>query len=168
MTITLSNKKNFWILRQCQAAAFYQTENWSALYAIEHVVEVAGEEGDWDVVGRFSQLKQRFAGKSLDALDLKLFLDGLRLYKNGEKNFDHRLAEETKTELLEQLRKMNWTHGEMVRISRLIARAIGKTDSESIRGQFNELASLGSGYEVSMDDVNCFILGKDAGGSVIF
>jgi hypothetical protein len=56
---------------------------------------------------------------------------------------------------------MNWTHGEMVRISRLIAGAIGENDPESIRTQFNELANCGSGYEVNMDDVDCFILGKD-------
>jgi hypothetical protein len=42
---------------------------------------------------------------------------------------------------------MNWTHGEMVRISRLIAGAIGENDPESIRTQFNELANCGSGYE---------------------
>jgi hypothetical protein len=161
MIIALSNKKNAWILRQCQAAAFYQAENWSALYAIEYVVKEAGEDGEWDVVGRFCQLEQRFAGRSLDASDLDLFLDGLSLYENEKKRFEIALAEERKTDLLMQLRKMNWTHGEMVRISRLIARAIGENNPESIRTQFSELVNCGSGYEVSMTDVECFILGKD-------
>jgi hypothetical protein len=85
MAITLSNKNNGWILRQYQAAAFYQAENWSAVYAIEHVVEEAGEEGGWDVAGRFSQLEQRFAGKRLDALDLNLFLDGAYVFMRTER-----------------------------------------------------------------------------------
>ena len=161
MIIELSNKKKAWILRQCQAAAFYQAENWSALFAIEHVTEESGERGEWDVVGRFCRLEERFAGRSLDASDLDLFLDGLSLYDNEKKRFEIALPEETQTDLLIQLRKMNWTHGEMIRISRLIARAIGENNPESIRTQFSELVHCGSGYEVSMDDVECFILGND-------
>jgi hypothetical protein len=57
--LAVDNNTNDWILRQCRAAAFYQAENWSALLAIEHVVEEAGEEGEWDVVGRFGGLPQR-------------------------------------------------------------------------------------------------------------
>ena len=150
-----------WILRQCQAAAFYQAENWSALYAIEHLAEESAEKGEWDVVGRFCQLEQRFAGRSLDASDLDLFLDGLYLIENEKERFEIALAEKTKTDLLTQLRKMNWTNGEIIRISRLIARAIGENDPESIRTQFSESVQCGSGYEVSMDDLECFILGND-------
>jgi hypothetical protein len=135
-------------------------KNWEALYAIEDVVREAGEKDDWDVVGRFCQLEQRFAGRSLDASDLDLFLDGLYLFKNEKERFEIALAEETETDLLTQLRKMNWTHGEIIRISRLIAHAIGENDPESIRTQFSELVHCGSGYEVSMDAVECFILGK--------
>jgi len=132
-----------------------------ALYAIDHVVDEAGEKGDWDVVGRFCQLEQRFTGRSLDASDLSLFLDGLYLVENEKERYEIALAEETKTDLLTQLRKMNWTNGEIIRISRLIARAIGENNPESIRTQFSMLVHHGSGYEVSMDDVECFILGDD-------
>jgi hypothetical protein len=159
MSILQSGRKRAWILHQSRVAAFYQAEYWSAIWEMERLIEGQTEECEFDVVDRFLQLEPQFSRKSLCSLDLNLFLGGLHFFGDGKRRFQGPVSEKNSAELLTQLRKMNWTRAELCQVARKIARAIGETNPESIRTQFCELASLPcSGYEVTMDDVECFIL----------
>jgi len=54
---------------------------------------------------------------------------------------------------------MHWTHRELTRIARRIARAVGEKNPDSIRSQFYELAMLAdSADEITPNDVDVFIL----------
>jgi len=158
MSSIFSSTKKDWILYQSRAATFYQLENWSALYEIERLIR--GEGGVYEVVGRFLQLESRFSGRSLDASDVELFFSELHFSGRSGRKVELSLSKGIKGELLIQLRKMNWTHWEITRIARRIARAISLKDTDLIRAQFCELAMLAdSPDEITLEDVENFIIG---------
>lgn len=155
-------RKREWLLYQCQSGAFYEAECWSAFWEMERLLEASGGLYQGDVIERFFELESVFLGKDLYESDLRLFLKEILSFNNEELA----LAEATKLELLTQLRKANWANGELRRIAKAIADAIGDTTPESIYSQFSELVYLpAEGYLVTMADVDCFILGKECPGS---
>jgi hypothetical protein len=116
----------------------------------------------------FHNWKTNSQKRSLDTSDVELFLSGLQTYDKPEKKFGVSLSAETKAELLTQLRKMNWTHWELARIARRIARAIGEENADSVRSQFSELATVAdSPNEITMQDVDDFIIGTADPGQAL-
>jgi hypothetical protein len=88
---------------------------------MERLLAASGELYQGDVIERFFELESVFLGKDLYESDLRLFLKEILSFNNEESP----LAEATKLELLTQLRKANWANGELRRIAKAIADAVG-------------------------------------------
>ena len=156
MSVTLSSKKKERILYFSRAAGFYQTELLSALQTMEDLLQIYPQP-EWDVVSRLLEVGSIFSDKDLYLSDLQFFLSGL--HSIGKKQiFQLTLTAEVKTQLLEQLRKANWIHGELRRISRMIARATG-ADILVDNFDFCDLVGgPGSKYLVTMEQACSFCL----------
>jgi hypothetical protein len=156
MSATLSSKKKENILYLSRAAGFYQTELLSALRTMEDLLQIHPQP-EWDVVSRLLEVESIFSDKDLYLSDLQFFLSGL--HPIGKKRiFQLTLTAEVKTQLLEQLRKANWIHGELRRISRMIARATG-ADILVDNFDFCDLVGgPGDKYLVTMEEACSFCL----------
>ena len=76
-----------------------------------------------------------------------------------DKDFPHSLRKKVRAEILEQLRKANWTYERMQRIAKSMARRLKQNEQELIQ-QFGELALItGDGCQIPMKDIHDFILG---------
>jgi hypothetical protein len=156
MCTIVSEERKAWVLYQFRSATFHQLENWNALYEIERLID--GEGGAFTVVERFSELEYSFSRRSLVAPDVDLFLSGLLTYDSPKRKFEAVLSPEIKSELLTQLRKMNWTQQELNRITLKLAHAIER-NPDWIRSEFYHLATTAdSTDEITMQNVTDFIV----------
>lgn len=161
MSITSSTRKKERILYLSRAAGFYQAEFWAALWEMERLLG-SEDQPEWDAVKRLYEVVSISSGKDLYLSDLRFFLSGLHPYRS-EQVFDMVLTAKIEDQLLTQLRKANWIHGELCRASRLIARAIGDVDRLEVFNEFFELVLRdGDGYLVTMEEACSFFLRKDS------
>ena len=91
---------------------------------------------------------------------MRLFLKEVPPFINELKS-ELLLVKATKRELLNQLRKANWANGELRRIAKAVADAIGDTKPKTLFSLLSQLVYLpGEGYLVTMEEVDRFILGN--------
>ena len=156
MSITSSSKKKHRILYLSRAAGFYQTELLSSLDTMEELLQIHPQP-EWDLVSRLLEVGSIFSDKDLYLSDLQFFLSGL--HSIGKKQiFQLTLTPETKTQLLEQLRKANWTLSELRRISRLIVRATGANILVDNFDFCDLMGGPGDKYLVTMEEACSFCL----------
>ena len=92
---------------------------------------------------------------------MRLFLKEVPPFNNEELKSELLLVKATKRELLNQLRKANWANGELRRIAKAVADAIGDTKPKTLFSLLSQLVYLpGEGYLVTMEEVDRFILGN--------
>ena len=144
-----------WILHQCRTAVFFLAECWAALGAMERLLERDNDSPD--AMGTFFQLHSLFSGRDLYALDLSLFLNGVRELSCSTTVGEQLLKKCTRIEILEQLRKANWTYDQVVRLSNVVARRI-KLHPEVVLQQFSELAFQAIDGPLTMEHVDNFLL----------
>jgi hypothetical protein len=84
---------------------------------------------------------------------LRLFLKEVPPFNNEELKSELLLVKATKRELLNQLRKANWANGELRRIAKAVADAIGDTNPKTLFSLLSQLVYLpGEGYLVTMEE----------------
>jgi hypothetical protein len=157
--VSISQKKKSWLLYQSRIVAFYQTECWSAFLEIERLIRRDASICPWDVIELFFEIQPLYSGRDLNASDLALFLDGLHEVQGMDQISLQSLRKNTKAEVLDQLRKANWTYDQVLRIAEIIARAI-KRKPGLVLDQINGLSNIADGgCQLMMKDVEALILG---------
>jgi len=151
--------KEAWVLDQTRTAVFYLMQCWSALFKIERIFRNSVGGSNWDVITTFLALQPIYLGRDLFDTDLTLLFDRLHELQGMDKDFPQFLRKKVRAEVLEQLRKANWTYERMQRIAKSMARRLKQNEQELIQ-QFGELASIaGDGCQIPMKDMHYFILG---------
>lgn len=148
--------KNHWLLHQCRTAVFYLAECWAALGNMERLID--RDTQVWpDAMGTFFQLQSLFSQRDLHAPDLAFFLAGLRELDRSAIGIEQSLKKKTRVEILNQLRKANWTYDQVLRLSKIVSRSI-KLDPEIVLEQFGELGIQATDGPLTMDQVDEFLL----------
>lgn len=108
-------------------------------------------------MGTFFHLQSLFSHRDLHVPDLTLFLSGLRELDPSAIGIEQSLTRTTRAEILNQLRKANWTYEQVGRLSEIVARRI-KLRPEVVLEQFAELAIQAIDGPLTMDQVDEFLL----------
>jgi hypothetical protein len=138
------------LLRQLNAAVFYQIELWRTASLIEDTLYEC-QEGNWDAILRLEQVRAELEEVIVDDHDVQLFTKGF------EEPFRAVLRERQKAALRQGLQKALWIQNELWKTAQLMAKTLGESVEETVRSVTELSIVADSGAELVESDLDFFL-----------